>query len=64
MAKGAITARLVARGWHRSETAEGECGAVGEYTGYCVRIAKWERNGITFCAAHALGASQSRGERW
>lgn len=60
--KGALVTRLVALGWRRSETADGECGAVGERTGYCERIAKWERNGMTWCAAHALQFSQSRRE--
>jgi hypothetical protein len=63
--KGAITTRLLALGWRRNDFAEGQCGAVGETTGFCYRIAKWERFdcSMTLCAAHALQASQARGER-
>lgn len=61
--KDVITARLLGLGWRFNVTADGECGAVGERTGYCERVAKWERRGSIWCAAHALQASRSRGER-
>lgn len=52
MAKGGLTARLLARGWERLEESAGECGCA---PGFCHRSARWVRRGSrgAMCAQHA-----------
>jgi hypothetical protein len=69
MPKGSITRELRRVGWRYLEGEPdeiGSCGAVGEYTGYCIKTARWEPPpyrgiGGSLCGQHAYLASQDRG---